>query len=210
MTLLEGARTTALLVLVATTVNVALLLPATIVVHLRAPRLRPVLGVLTLVPWLVPPTVLAVGVVLRSSSPATESVPAAGTIALCCALWALPFTYRTLDAALATAGVRAKYEAARCLGLRLRSIAHDVMVPVLRPAVGAACALTTALVLGEYVVASVLMVPTVSVAGGAHTPAPVGSLLASSVVVLCVIALYLALRAIRQHDPTTRADQARR
>lgn len=197
--LLPAIRTSVLLILFAIAVNLALLLPLTVVVHLRAPRLRPVLAAATLLPWLVPPAALAVGVAVTYPSPA--SWPMTGAVGMFYALWALPFTYRTLDAGLQAGAVRAQFELARSIAAPLPAIAREVLLPAVRPAVGAACALTAALVLAEYAFSALLVVPTlpaiVPTAGSAaHLIAPILVLI---VAVLSATALALTTRALRQH-----------
>jgi putative spermidine/putrescine transport system permease protein len=160
------------LALGALTVLVALLLmvPTVVLVELRLPRLRPVVELLTLVPLLLPPIALVVGV--RSvlawapeyffGTPLAEAFfalqePALPWIlVLVYVVLALPFVYRALDAGVRGAQLRTLTEAARVLGASWPRVMLTVVLPVLRTSVLNAAFLTLALVLGEFTVASIL------------------------------------------------------
>ncbi len=160
------------LALGALTVIIALLLmvPTVVLVELRLPRLRPLVEFLTLVPLLLPPIALVVGV--RSvlawapehffGTPLAEAFfalqePALPWIlVLVYVVLALPFVYRALDSGVRGAQLRTLTEAARVLGASWPRVVLTVVLPVLRTAVLNAAFLTVALVLGEFTVAVIL------------------------------------------------------
>ncbi|MGW6242151.1 ABC transporter permease [Streptomyces sp. NPDC055094] len=158
--------------LAAATIALALLLavPALIAVRLGAPRLRPVVEIVCMLPLVVPPIALVTGVttVLRwgpdhlSRTPLyqtflavqNESFPV--VLVLAYTVLALPFVYRSLDAGLRAVDVPTLVEAARNCGASRPYVILRVILPNLRSSLAGASFLTLALVLGEYTIASLL------------------------------------------------------
>jgi putative spermidine/putrescine transport system permease protein len=160
------------LALAGLTVAIALLLmvPTIVLVELRLPRLRTTVELLTLLPLVLPPIALVVGV--RSvlswapdyffGTPLAEAFFAIQEPALPWILvfvyvvLALPFVYRALDAGVRGADLKTLSEAARNLGASWPRVLGSVVLPVLRTSVLNASFLTVALVLGEFTIANIL------------------------------------------------------
>jgi ABC-type spermidine/putrescine transport system permease subunit II len=160
------------LALAGLTVVIVLLLmvPTVVLVELRLPRLRTTVELLTLMPLVLPPIALVVGV--RSvlawapdyflNTPLAEAFfalqkPALPWIlVLVYVVLALPFVYRALDAGVRGADLRTLTEAGRNLGASWPRVLVSVVLPVLRTSVLNASFLTVALVLGEYTIAAIL------------------------------------------------------
>jgi putative spermidine/putrescine transport system permease protein len=147
-----------------------LMVPTVVLVNLRLPRLRLTVEVLTLMPLVLPPIALVVGV--RSvlswapdyflNTPLAEAFFALQKPALpwilvfVYVILALPFVYRALDAGVRGADLRTLTEAARNLGASWPRVLVSVVLPVLRTSVLNAAFLTLALVLGEFTIANIL------------------------------------------------------
>ena len=147
-----------------------LMLPTVVLVDLRLPRLRTTVELLTLMPLVLPPIALVVGV--RSvlawapdhffGTPLAEAFFALQKPALPWILvfvyvvLALPFVYRALDAGVRGADLRTLTEAARNLGASWPRVLVSVVLPALRTSVLNASFLTLALVMGEYTIAAIL------------------------------------------------------
>jgi ABC-type spermidine/putrescine transport system permease subunit II len=160
------------LVLAGLTVLLVLLLmvPTVVLVNLRLPRLRTTVELLTLMPLVLPPIALVVGVrsVLSWAPDYFLNTPLAEAffalqepslpwiLVLVYVVLALPFVYRALDAGVRGADLRTLTEAARNLGASWPRVLISVVLPVLRTSVLNAAFLTLALVLGEFTVASIL------------------------------------------------------
>ncbi len=131
----------------------ALLVPTAYWVHLRAPKLRPLVTFLCVLPFVVPPIVLVVGLlsVFRNVSWFLSTpqflVPAY-------VILALPYVWFALDAGLRAIDVRTLAEAAESLGAGPFRTLFQVILPGLRSAILAAGLLTVAIVLGEFTMAS--------------------------------------------------------
>lgn len=158
-------------------VTLGLMLPTQLLLHLRLPRWRGLVEVLTLLPLVFPPIVLVVGVsdVYAWAAPPTGA--AAGTeespvfhvlrfiregghpvlLALLYVILAMPFAYRALDAGIRSVDVQTLAEAARNLGAGWRTVMLRVLLPCLRTALVNAAFLCFALVMGEYTISSILL-----------------------------------------------------
>ncbi|MFB8076578.1 MULTISPECIES: ABC transporter permease [unclassified Streptomyces] len=158
--------------LAAATIALALLLavPALVAVRIGAPRLRPVVEVMCMLPLVVPPIALVTGIstVLRwgpdhlSRTPLYQTFLAVQNesfpfvLVLAYTVMALPFVYRSLDAGLRAFDVPTLVEAARNCGAGWPYVMFRVILPNLRSSLAGAAFLTLALVLGEFTIASLL------------------------------------------------------
>ncbi|HVW81348.1 MAG TPA: hypothetical protein VHB69_10480 [Mycobacteriales bacterium] len=139
------------LALVTTLISLALMVPTAVLVHLRFPNLRRFFDGLTLLPIVIPPVVLIVGV-LQVAPQKLKGTPY--LLALEYVVLAMPFMYRSLDAGLRSFDLRTIVDASRSLGGGWLSTLWHVLLPNLRSAVLSGVVLTVALVLGEYTMAT--------------------------------------------------------
>jgi putative spermidine/putrescine transport system permease protein len=139
------------LAFITTLVTLALMLPTSVYVHLRMPGLRRVLEGMTILPIVIPPVVLIIGV-LQVAPGTLKSTPY--LLALVYVILAMPFAYRAIDAGLRALDLRTLTEAASNLGAGWFTTLWRVLLPNLRTALLSATVLTVALVLGEFTMAS--------------------------------------------------------
>jgi putative spermidine/putrescine transport system permease protein len=139
------------LAVITTVITIALMLPTAVYVHLRLPKLRRLLEGLTILPIVIPPVVLIVGVLaiapgfLKSTSL---------LLSLEYVVLAMPFAYRAIDAGLRALELKTIVEASNSLGASWGSTLWRVILPNLRTALLSATVLTVAMVLGEFTMAS--------------------------------------------------------
>jgi putative spermidine/putrescine transport system permease protein len=148
------------LAVVTTIISLGLMVPTSVYVHLRLPKLRPIFDSITIIPIVIPPIVLIVGV-LQVAPTWLKSTPY--LLALEYAVLAMPFVYRSLDAGLRAIDLQTLVEASRSLGGRWGATLWRVIVPNLRTGILSATVLTVALVLGEFTMASLDLYQTVPV-----------------------------------------------
>jgi putative spermidine/putrescine transport system permease protein len=134
-----------------------LLVPTAYWVHLRAPGLRPVVAFVCVLPFVVPPIVLIVGLlgVFRGSPGWWISSPqflVPGYVIL-----SLPYGWFSLDAGLRAMDIKTLSEAAESLGAGSVRTLLQVILPGLRTAIVAAALLALAIVLGEFTMASLAL-----------------------------------------------------
>jgi putative spermidine/putrescine transport system permease protein len=180
--------------------NLVILVPVAIVTEVRNPALRPLITALTLLPWVIPPIALVVGVAATFRVAAPWFLASNLSLVPFYALWAMPFTYRVLDAGLQAINARTLYEAARGMGASFPTIIFKVLLPNMRPSMIASAALTAALVLGEFAFASLLLkstLPTEMVTYQGSDPRG-GLALALFVMVVTALILGLVVKAMRR------------
>lgn len=152
---LQIAVVTAVLVLL-------LVVPTAVWVRLRFPAAAALLESATILPIVVPPVVMAAGIAFVQANlggPVFRTLFASSFTALTpfYVVLALPFAYRAIDNGLAAVPLRTLVEAARNLGASLPTALWRVVLPAIRSAVLGAAFLTLALVLGEIVIARILL-----------------------------------------------------
>jgi putative spermidine/putrescine transport system permease protein len=139
------------LAIVTMVIVMVLMVPTMIYVHLRMPRFRRVMEVITILPIVIPPIVLIVGI--HGATP-QWLLSSQWLLALIYVVLAMPYVYRSLDAGLGALDLKTLVEAARSLGSGWVSIIWRVLVPNLRSALLSASVLTLALVFGEFTIAN--------------------------------------------------------
>jgi putative spermidine/putrescine transport system permease protein len=158
-------------------IALALLVPTMVLVHLRYPKARPWVEVLSLFPLVVPPIVLVVGVskvIAFGNSADVDSFTGQlfnqllnshppFVLALEYVILVLPFSYRSIDSGLRASGIGTLVEAASNLGASWLSVIWRVVLPTLRSSVLTAAILAFALVFGEFTTASILQYQTFTV-----------------------------------------------
>jgi putative spermidine/putrescine transport system permease protein len=145
------------LAIVTTVITIALMLPTTVYVHLRLPGIRRLMEGITILPIVIPPVVLIVGVLAIAPGSLKSS---AYLLSLEYVVLAMPFAYRAIDAGLRSLDLKTIVEASNSLGARSVTTLMRVILPNLRTALLSATVLTVALVLGEYTMASLALYQT--------------------------------------------------
>ena len=141
------------LAIVTTAITLALMVPTAVYVHLRLPKLRRVLDSITILPVVIPPVVLIIGVLqITKVAPSLQESPY--LLALEYVILAMPFAYRSIDAGLRALDLKTVTEAASSLGAGWTTTLWRVILPNLTTALLSATVLTVALVLGEYTMAT--------------------------------------------------------
>ena len=138
-----------------------LIVPTTVLVHLNLRRWRDAVEFLTILPYVVPPIALVVGVarVMRGTVPWFLASPY--SLAPFYVLLAMPFTFRAIDASLRAINLGTIVEAARSLGAGWSVTIVRVILPNVASGVLGAAFLTVAVVFGEFTIASLLLKYTV-------------------------------------------------
>lgn len=165
-----SVRMTVEIALVTIVILYLLLVPAMIAVQLRLPKLKPVLESLAMVPLVLSPVALVVGVqtVLGwglDQDPGTPLFQLAADLQnqsfpvilpIVYVVIALPFAYRSLEAGLRSVDLKTLVEASRGLGASWPVTIWRAVLPNLRSGLLSGAILTLALVFGEYTISSIL------------------------------------------------------
>lgn len=133
-----------------------LLLPTMILVQLRFPRLRRVLEFVCILPISIPAIVIVVGLAPVYGVVARLFGSGVWTLAFAYGIIVLPYAYRAIASNLEAVDIRTLSEAARTLGAGWVTIFARILIPNLRNGILAASAISVAVVLGEFTIASLL------------------------------------------------------
>ena len=137
-------------------IGLVLMVPTVYWVHLKLPQLRPVMDIVSILPFVVPPVALVVGL-----SGAFQVMPwllaSSHLLALLYVILALPFTYRSLDAGMSAINVRTLTEASQSCGAPAWKTLLFVILPNIRTSMLSGAFLTLAIVMGEYTISSLLL-----------------------------------------------------
>jgi putative spermidine/putrescine transport system permease protein len=136
-------------------ISLALFVPTVYWVHLKLPRMRPVLGFMALIPFVVPPIILVVGLLdLYKGAPSWFYDKPYGILGFAYVILAFPYMFFSLDAGFRAIDVHTLTEASQNLGASWRTTLLRVILPNIRTAALGGSFLTLAIVMGEFTIAS--------------------------------------------------------
>jgi putative spermidine/putrescine transport system permease protein len=150
----------ALTALAAIALSWLLVVPTAYWVQLKLPRLRPVVELVTLLPFVVPAVVLVFGLI-RTYSTTLLNSRQGGWFLLTAAYVVLsfPYMYRAVDTGMRAINIQTLTEAAQSLGADWGTIIFQVIFPNLRIALLNGAFITFAIVMGEFTIAALLAQP---------------------------------------------------
>jgi putative spermidine/putrescine transport system permease protein len=136
-------------------ISLVLFVPTVYWVHLKLPRLKPVVGFLALVPFVVPPIILVVGLLdFYRGSPDWFYAKPYGFLVAAYVILAFPYVYFSLDSGFRAIDVHTLTEASLNLGASWPRTMLSVILPNIRAAAVSAAFLTLAIVMGEFTIAT--------------------------------------------------------
>lgn len=203
----------------ATILSIVLVTPTAYWVQMRLPNVRPLMDVLSLVPFAVPAVLLSLGLVeVYGSSNPIINVVSLGLVPLLsnnpfnivntpqllvCAyvIISLPFVYRPIDNNLRAINTRVLTEAAYSLGSGWWRTFLTIILPNIAPGVISAALLTFSTAMGEFTIASLFGLYTFPIyldETGQSSPYKAASLSVLSFVLtlICVLAIILLVRRV--------------
>ncbi len=140
-------------------VGLALIVPTAIWIQLKVPKAKPLIEILALMPFVIPPIILAFGLIRSYSKPPFALVSSPALLVAGYIIISFPYIYRSIDAGLRAMDLRGLTEAAQSLGAGWGSLIFRVVLPNLRSALLSAIFLTFAIVIGELTLAVLLAWP---------------------------------------------------
>jgi putative spermidine/putrescine transport system permease protein len=148
-------KISALLAIETIVISLLLFVPTIYWVHLKVPKLRPVLAFMALVPFVVPPIVMVVGLLKTfKGAPHWFYGTPWGFLATAYVILAFPYTFFSLDAGFRAIDVHTLTEASQSLGATWTTTLFKVILPNIRTAALGAAFLTLAVVMGEFTIAN--------------------------------------------------------
>lgn len=136
-----------------------LMVPTTILIELRFPRMRAIVEGVSYLPFVIPPIVLVFGLIRMYSRPpfnlvSSPALLVAGYIVIC-----FPYLYRSISGGLRAIHLRSLMDAAQGLGATWLASVWRVVLPNIRSALLSGALITIAIVVGELTLAVMLAWP---------------------------------------------------
>jgi len=150
-------KNTLILSLSTMVVSVLLMTPTAFWVHLRLPRAKPIVDLLTILPFGVPGVVLALALVRTYARFGAAIVYSPVMLVLACMMIALPFMYRPVLNALNAVDVKTLTEAARTLGASWSTVLVRIVVPNIMPGIVSGALMVFTLVFVEFTLTNLLV-----------------------------------------------------
>ncbi len=139
-------------------VSLLLFVPTIYWVHLKLPRMRPVVSFLALIPFVIPPIILVVGLLGFFKDTIHAPFWYLGNpnyfLVTAYVILAFPYVFFSLDAGFRAIDVHTLTEASQSLGASWRTTLLRVILPNIKVAALSAAFLTLAIVMGEFTIAT--------------------------------------------------------
>jgi putative spermidine/putrescine transport system permease protein len=137
--------------------SIALVTPTAYWVHLRLPRAKPIIDLMTILPFGIPGVVLALALIRTYARFGGAIVYSPVMLVMACMVISLPFVYRPIVNALHAVDIRTLTEAAQTLGASWFTILRRVIIPNIMPGILSGGLLVFSLVFVEFTLANLLV-----------------------------------------------------
>jgi putative spermidine/putrescine transport system permease protein len=138
-------------------VSVVLVTPVVYLIHVAAPRLRPIVEFLSLLPFALPTIVLALSLIRTYSAPPLVLSGTPTLLILSYVVTGLPFMYRGLDNSLRAIDTRGLSEASATLGGSRWATFRRVILPNIGTGIAAGALLVFSVSFGEFTLSSFIV-----------------------------------------------------
>jgi putative spermidine/putrescine transport system permease protein len=138
-------------------VSVVLMTPVVFLLHVAAPRLRPIVEFLSLLPFALPTIVLALSLIRTYSEPPIVLSGTPTLLILAYVVTGLPFMYRGLDNSLRAIDTKNLSEASATLGASRWTTLRRVILPNISTGIVAGALLVFSVSFGEFTLSSFIV-----------------------------------------------------
>ncbi len=138
-------------------VSIVLMTPVMYLLHVAAPRLRPVVEFLSLLPFALPTIVLALSLIRTYSAPPIVLSGTPTLLILSYVVTGLPFMYRALDNNLRAIDTQRLSEASATLGASRWTTLRRVILPNISTGIAAGALLVFSVSFGEFTLSSFIV-----------------------------------------------------
>jgi putative spermidine/putrescine transport system permease protein len=138
-------------------VSLVLMTPVMFLIHVAAPRLRPIVEFLSLLPFALPTIVLALSLIRTYSAPPIVLSGTPTLLILSYVVTGLPFMYRALDNSLRAIDTTTLNEASATLGASRWTTLRRVILPNIRTGLAAGALLVFSVSFGEFTLSSFIV-----------------------------------------------------
>jgi putative spermidine/putrescine transport system permease protein len=138
-------------------VSIALIVPTAYWVHLRLPRGRAIMDLLTTLPFAIPTVVLALGIIRLYARPPQMFARTPAVLVLAYVIYTLPFMYRPVANSLEAIDLHRLTEASQSLGAAWSRTLSQVVIPNILPGIVSGSLLVFATIFAEFTLATLLV-----------------------------------------------------
>ena len=160
---LESFRYSVTMGIITIVISVLIFLPTTYWIYLKLPQVKPIVEIITILPFIIPVIVYVFGLIRTFSRPPlqltltpfkSDILITAGYVIL-----SMPYMFRAIDVGMRSIDVRTLTEAAQSLGANWVQILVGVIIPNLRVAILSGSLICFATVIGELILGDFLVRP---------------------------------------------------
>ncbi|MGQ9834238.1 MAG: ABC transporter permease [Candidatus Villigracilaceae bacterium] len=159
----DSFRYSTIMALITIIISVLVFVPTVYWMYLKVPQARPLVEIITILPFIIPAIVYVFGLIRTFSRPplqltlspiTTDMLIVTGYVVI-----SMPYMFRAVDVGMRAIDVRSLTEAAQSLGSNWFQVLAHVIVPNLRIAILSGALICFATVMGELILASFLVRP---------------------------------------------------
>jgi len=137
--------------------SVLVIVPTAYWVHLRLPKARPLLDLISTLPFAIPGIVLALGLIRLYARPHLMLARTPTMLVMAYVIFTMPFIYRPVANSLEAVDIRTLTEAAQSLGSSWGRTFREVILPNILPGILSGGLLVFATIFGEFTIATFLV-----------------------------------------------------
>jgi putative spermidine/putrescine transport system permease protein len=134
-----------------------IIVPTAYWVHLRVPKARPLLDLISTLPFAIPGIVLALGLIRLYANPPLMLARTPAMVVAAYVIFTMPFMYRPVANSLEAVDIRTLTEAAQSLGASWLRTFGQVILPNILPGILSGGLLVFATIFGEFTIATFLV-----------------------------------------------------
>lgn len=159
----QALRYSTIMAAITIVISVSIFVPTVYWMYLKVPQARPIMEIITILPFMIPGIVLVYGYNRTFSGPpfqmtlrpfTTDILMVGGYIIV-----SMPYMFRAVDVGMRSIDIRTLTEAAQSLGSNWYQVLIDVIIPNLRLAILSGALICFATVMGELILADFLFRP---------------------------------------------------
>ncbi|MBN1265829.1 MAG: ABC transporter permease [Anaerolineales bacterium] len=138
-------------------VSTFLIVPTAYWVHLRVPKAKPLMDLLSTLPFAIPGVVLSLGLIRLYAQPPLMLARTPYMLVAAYVIFTMPFMYRPVVNSIEAVNIRVLTEAAQSLGASWFRILFQVILPNIMPGILSGGLLVFATIFGEFTIATFLV-----------------------------------------------------
>lgn len=137
--------------------SILIIVPTAYWVYLRVPKARPLLDLISTLPFAIPGVVLALGLIRLYARPPLMLARTPAMLVAAYVIFTMPFMYRPVVNSLEAVNIRVLTEAAQSLGSSWARTFRQIILPNILPGILSGGLLVFATIVGEFTIATFLV-----------------------------------------------------